>query len=59
ASAIYMLLFFLGMSIGINEKVMNHIFTFGLKSLVLSLGAILGSVLFSYGVYLAFFREIQ
>ncbi len=57
--AIYMLLFFLGISIGINEEVMNHIFAFGLKSLVLSLGAILGSVLFSYVVYLFFFREIE
>ncbi len=57
ALAIYMLLFFLGISVGINEKVMNNILTLGLKSLLLSSGAIVGSVVFSYLIEICFFRR--
>jgi uncharacterized membrane protein YbjE (DUF340 family) len=59
ALAIYLLLFFLGISVGINEQVVNNIFLYGAKSLVLSTGAIVGSVVFSYFIYLGFFREIE
>ncbi len=59
ALAIYLLLFFLGISVGINEQVVNNIFLYGAKSLILSTGAIVGSVVFSYFIYLVFFREIE
>lgn len=57
--AIYLLLFFLGISVGINQKVINNILIYGVKSLILSSGAIVGSVFVSYFVYVSFFREIK
>lgn len=55
--AIYMLLFFLGISIGTNKTILENIGTIGLQSLFLSIGAVGGSVAFSYLTYIVYFRN--
>ena len=55
--AIYLLLFLLGISVGIDQEIMNNIFIYGYRSLVLSLGAMAGSVVFSYFVYTFLFNQ--
>ncbi len=57
--AIYLLLFSLGISVGISERIMRNVGIYGAKSLILSSGAIIGSVLVSYFVYLSLFRDIE
>jgi len=55
--AIYLLLFLLGVSVGIDHEIMNNIFMYGYRSLVLCLGAIAGSVVCSYFVYASLFNK--
>ena len=54
--AIFLLLFVLGISVGINKVVVNNLHVIGLKALVLALSAVFGSVFLSWGLYLGFFR---
>lgn len=53
--AIYLLLFLLGISVGINEKIITNLDSIGVKALLITLGAIGGSVLVSWGVYKTMF----
>ncbi|MEH0153517.1 LysO family transporter [Limibacter armeniacum] len=53
---IWGLLFFLGIAVGNNSEVVTNLHLIGGKALVLTLGSVLGSILFSYFVYLKFFR---
>lgn len=55
AWSVYLLLFFLGTSVGVNETVMNILGQLGLQAIVLSGGGIVGSVVVSYFVYRHFF----
>lgn len=55
--AIYLLLFLLGISVGINETVINNLGTLGIQALLITLGGIVGSVVVSSFVYLLFFRS--
>jgi len=57
--SIYLFLFFLGMSVGTNRHIIDNIFIFGVKSLILCSGAIAGSVLASYFLYNALFKGIE
>lgn len=43
--AIYLLLFLLGISVGLNEKIINKLDQIGIQSLIITIGAISGSVL--------------
>jgi hypothetical protein len=54
--AVYLLLFLLGVSVGLNKTVMSGLVNLGLQALLLSSGAVLGSVLVSILVYHYFFR---
>lgn len=54
---IFALLFFMGISVGINEDIMSNLGTIGLQGLFLSLVAILGSVVLSWVLYVLFFKN--
>lgn len=57
--AIYVLLFLLGISVGLNKTVVQNIGTLGLQALIITIGAVTGSVLISWVVYKVFFKEKQ
>lgn len=53
--AIYLLLFLLGISVGINDKIIGNLDNIGLKALVITIGAISGSVIVLWIFYKAAF----
>jgi uncharacterized membrane protein YbjE (DUF340 family) len=55
---IYLLLFLLGLSVGVNETIIRNIHTIGVRALILTAGAIVGSVIVSYIVSRFFFRDM-
>lgn len=57
--AIYVLLFLLGVSVGLNKTIIQNIGTLGFQALVITLGAVTGSVLVSWVIYKAFFKGKQ
>lgn len=42
--SIFLLLFLLGVSVGINDKIMNNLDEIGVNALIITLGALIGSV---------------
>jgi uncharacterized membrane protein YbjE (DUF340 family) len=54
--AVFLLIFFLGVSVGENEAVMKALGHLGLQALLLSSAAVLGSVLVSILVHRWFFK---
>lgn len=54
---IFVLLFFMGISVGSNADIMKNLDTIGLRGLQLSLAALAGSVLLSWPVYVLFFKN--
>ena len=57
--AIFLLLFLLGITVGANGEVMNHLDSIGLEALLITLAAIAGSVLCAWGVYRFFFMSTK
>lgn len=57
--AIYVLLFLLGVSVGLNKTIIQNIGTLGFQALIITLGAVMGSVLVSWLIYKAFFQGKQ
>lgn len=55
--AIWILLLLLGIAVGHNEEILNNLDTIGWQALVLSIGAVLGSVLLAGVVYRYFFKK--
>ncbi len=55
--AIYFLLFILGLSVGLNETVINNLDKIGLQAALITAGAIAGSVAVSWLVYKIFFKS--
>jgi len=55
--AICLLLFLLGLSAGGNEIIINSFAKLGVQALVLTAGAVSGSVIISYFVYVYAFRR--
>ena len=55
--SIYLLLFLLGIGVGLNEKIINNLHTIGLQALILTIGAVLGSLIFAYITYRLFFKS--
>ena len=55
--SIYLLLFLLGIGVGLNEKIINNLHTIGLQALILTIGAVLGSLVFAYITYKLFFKS--
>ncbi len=56
-AVIFILLFVLGMAIGSNKNIMHSLQTLGTQALIISFGAIAGSVLLAWLVYLILFKK--
>ncbi|WP_206734525.1 LysO family transporter [Ancylomarina salipaludis] len=54
--AIFLLLFLLGIGVGTNDKIIKNLHSIGLQALVLTLGAILGSLICAWATYKFFFK---
>lgn len=54
--AIYILLFLLGSSVGVNKTIMANLDTLGSQALLLALGGVVGSVVIMYFVQKIFFK---
>ena len=52
---IYMLLFLLGIGVGLNKTIVSNIGSIGLQSILLTFGAVLGSLILAYITYKLFF----
>jgi uncharacterized membrane protein YbjE (DUF340 family) len=55
--SIYLLLFLLGIGVGVNEKIINNLHSIGLQALILTIGAVVGSIIFAYITYKLFFKS--
>lgn len=55
--AIFLLLFLLGSEVGANDAIMSNLETIGFQALVITLGALIGSVLLAWVVYRNFFAR--
>ncbi len=49
--AIFALLFLLGISVGVNKQIMDNLATLGVEAMVITLGALAGSLLFAWLIY--------
>lgn len=54
---IFLLLFFLGLTVGYNDEIMQNLGTIGFRALQFSLAALLGSLSLSWVVYRYFFKS--
>ncbi|HPW65716.1 MAG TPA: LysO family transporter [Salinivirgaceae bacterium] len=54
---IFALLFVLGVAIGSDKNIVSSLQTLGLQALIISLGAIFGSVLLAWWAYVAIFKK--
>jgi uncharacterized membrane protein YbjE (DUF340 family) len=54
---IYMLLFFLGLSIGSNQSIMLHLHSLGLTAFVITLAAVAGSLIASWALWIFIFKR--
>ena len=55
--AIFILLFFMGLSVGGNKEIMNNFADLGIKALIISLFAVGGSVFIAWLTWLFIFRN--
>jgi uncharacterized membrane protein YbjE (DUF340 family) len=54
--AIYILLLLLGIAVGSNEKIINNLYLIGFQALIITIGAIAGSVILCWLIYKTFFH---
>ena len=54
--AIYLLLLLLGISVGTNETIIRNLGTIGINAFLLTIGAVVGSIMVSWYTYILFFR---
>lgn len=54
---VYLLLFLLGISVGVNDEIVGNMVAIGFKALFLSTGAMLGTLILAYLVVRLFFKE--
>lgn len=55
--SIYFLLFLLGIKIGLNDKIVNNIHNLGFQAVIITIGALLGSLICAYITYKLFFSD--
>lgn len=55
--AIFILLFLLGISVGVNDQIMDHLDTIGMDALLITFGAVTGSILCAWGIYKFYFSK--
>ncbi len=54
---IFLLLFFLSVTVGKNPEIMNNLSTIGLRGLQIAVAALLGSLVLAWAVYHRFFKN--
>ncbi|WP_299522126.1 LysO family transporter [uncultured Lutibacter sp.] len=54
---IYMLLFLLGIGVGLNKTIISNIANIGFQAILITFGAILGSLILAYITYKLFFIQ--
>ena len=54
---VFVLLFFMGVSVGANDIILSNLGTIGLQGVLLSIVAIMGSALLSWLLYIVVFRS--
>ncbi len=57
--AIWVLLFLLGIAVGLNDAILNNLDTIGLQAFILSIGGVVGSVVLAWVVYRFFFSKTE
>lgn len=57
SGAIFLLLFLLGVAVGNNKNILDHLDTIGLKALVVTLAAVLGSSMMAWLVFKYIFKK--
>lgn len=57
--AIYILLFLLGISVGLNKTIIQQLDKIGIQALIITLGAISGSVLTLWILYRTFLKDLK
>lgn len=55
--AIYLLLFLLGLSVGTNKEILNNFNEIGYQAILITVFAVIGSVLVSWLTYTLFFKK--
>lgn len=55
--AIFLLLFFIGVDVGSDETIISNLPKIGLNALVLTFGAVVGTIFISVFVYKYFFKD--
>ena len=55
--AIYLLLFLLGVAIGVNDQILERFADLGLLALAITFGGVAGSIFMGWVVFSVFFRE--
>lgn len=55
--AIFILLFLLGLSVGVNDQIMDNLDTIGMDALLITFGAVAGSILCAWGIYKFYFSK--
>lgn len=55
--SIFLLLFLLGIGVGSNNKIINNLHTIGIQAFILTIGAVLGSLICAYFTYNLFFKK--
>ena len=56
---IYLFLFILGLSVGVNEEIVRNIGTLGVKAGILTAGGLTGSIVAAYLLHCVWFKEKQ
>lgn len=56
-ASIYLLLFLLGLSVGLDKNIINSFPVIGFKAIILTLSSIAGSVILSWILYMSLFRK--
>lgn len=54
---IYLLLFLLGIGVGLNKTIVSNMATIGLQAILITFGAVLGSLVLAYITYTLFFIQ--
>ncbi len=57
SGVIFLLLFVMGVAIGADKTIMSSLHTLGIQALVITLGAIAGSILLAWWVYATLFKN--
>ena len=57
--SIFLLLFLLGISVGTNETILTNINSIFISVIVLTIGAVMGSVIIAYFTYKLFFKKYE